>query len=77
MRSGASASVTGALPASTRTGAETGSVGRRRRRPGNAARTVPAATSSPPTQSHTVMGISRTPKVTWSSAAEDGLRRVR
>jgi hypothetical protein len=58
-------------------GAETGSVGRRRRRPGKAARKVPTATNSPPTQSHNVMGISRTPKVTWSSAADDGLRRVR
>ena len=73
MRSAASASGTGVLAASTRIGADTGSVGRRRRRPGKAASTVPIAISSPPTHSHRRIGLTARRSVTCSSAAGDGL----
>ena len=54
-----------------------GSVGRRRPRPGNAASTVPTATSEPPIHSHRLSGMRRTPKVTVGSSAVAGLTSVR
>ena len=44
------------------TGAETGSVGRRRRRPGEAARPVPPPTRAAPLHNHTGAGQMRTPQ---------------
>ena len=55
------------------TGPETGSVGRRRRPPGHAAKALPATTTAPPTQIQLMSGSMMTPIVTAPVAGSVGV----
>src|SRR5205807_6835152 len=61
---------------STSTGADTGAVGRRRR-PGQAAKTVPRAITAPPIHSHMISGWTMTPMTADPPACSGAAANVR